>query len=190
MALAIAAIVSLAILAYMFFNNRNMKTYNHYMKRKKRLEESLDFFSADELYSNQNVVMGINKKEKILAISTMKNGNPCPLTFDFADIIDCEIVEEKADPLVKQAKAENLGSVLGNSVGQVLGKEEADRISRIDLKIHLKDSQTPYVLANFLLWEVGKDSEEYKVVLESKSHWYKMIKNNLPDHNLSQINAI
>ena len=83
-----------------------------------------------------------------------------------------------------------MGSVLGNSVGQVLGKEEADRISRIDLKIHLKDSQTPYVLANFLLWEVGKDSEEYKVVLESISHWYKMIKNNLPDHNLSQINAI
>jgi hypothetical protein len=91
----------------------------------------------------------------------MKNGNPCPLTFDFADIIDCEIVEEKADPLVKQAKAENLGSVLGNSVGQVLGKEEADKISRIDLKIHLKNSEPPYVLANFYCGR-RKRIEEYK----------------------------
>ncbi len=175
MSMALAAILSLAIIAYMLFNNKNMRSYNQYMKRKKRLEESLSFFTADELYSNQNVVMGINNKEKKLAISTMKQGNPHPYVFNFDDLTACEIVEYEVDDRVSQAKGQSLGHVLGNSVGQVLGTEESDKISRIDLKISSADPEKPYVLANFLFWEVAKDSEEYKVVSEAVEKWHGII---------------
>jgi hypothetical protein len=171
----LAFLLAAAFIGYMLFNNKNMRSYNHYMKRKKKLEESISSIDASQLYSNQNVALGINGKDKKLAISTMKNGIPVPIVFGYEDIVACEIVEYGADKSVAAAKGKRVTAGLGDSVGQVFGQKEAERISRIDLKISLANSEPSYVLANFLFWEVSKDSEEYEVASEAVAKWHGII---------------
>lgn len=174
----LAFLLAAAFIGYMLFNNKNMRSYNKYMKRKKKLEESIASINASQLYSNQNVALGINGKERKLAISTMKNGDPVPLVYNFEDIMACEIMEYGANEGVaayNQPKGQKVTAVLGESVGQVFGQKEEERVSRIDLKISIADQENPHVLANFLFWEVSKDSEEYKVVSESVEKWHGII---------------
>ncbi len=183
--LIVVSLIVCGFVAYMLFNNKNMKIYNHYMNRKKKLEESVNFFSATQTYANQNMVIGINQEEKKICISTMKNGTPVPLVYKFNDIISCEIIEYKVNDTTtsinNQVRSQTVGNVLADSVDKVIGnlsgKAAADRINRIDLKISFNDSQTPFVLANFLFWEVSKDSEEYKTASEDVSRWYGIIDN-------------
>lgn len=178
MYMTLGIIVAVIFIGYVLFNNSNMRSYNHYMKRKKKLEESIKSFTATQIYSNQNVVLAVNEQEKTLGISTMKKGKPIPLIYNFNDIVSCEIMEFDVNAATsKKQNNQRVAKVLGDSVGKVLGKEEADRINRIDLKISFNDAEHPYVLANFLFWEVSKDSEEYKVASEAVSRWYGIINN-------------
>lgn len=179
------AIAACGFVAYMLFNNKNMKIYNHYMKRKRKLEESINFFSGTQTYANQNMAIAINQEEKKLCISTMKNNTAVPLVYKFNDIISCEIIEygvtEKTTSRNSQVSGQGVANVLADSVGKVVGslsgKAVEDNINRIDLKISFNDSQNPFVLANFLFWEVSKESEEYQKASEDVSHWYGIIDN-------------
>lgn len=182
MSILLATIIAVAVIGFMLFNNRNMKTYNHCMKRMKKLKQSIEGINATQEYVNQNMAIAINHDEKKLCVSTMKNGSPYPLMYTFNDIIGCEIVEYKApDHNSTLIGRQNAGRVLSNSVDLVLdnlvGNVEEDRINRIDLKISFKDSENPFVLLNFLFWEVSKDSEEYKKTFETVRYWHKTINN-------------
>lgn len=182
MSIILATIIAVVFVGFMLFNNRNMKTYNHCMKRMKRLKKSIEGISATQEYVNQNMAIAINHDEKKLCVSTMKNGAPYPLTYTFNDIIGCEIVEHKVpDYNSTLIGRKNAGRVLSNSVDLVManlaGNVEQDRVNRIDLKVSFKDSENPYVLLNFLFWEVSKDSEEYKKAYEAVDYWHKTINN-------------
>lgn len=181
-------VISIAVcgfIAYMLFNNKNMKMYNHFMKRKKMLEESIHFFPATQTYANQNMIIAINEDEKKLCVSTMKNGVPVPLVHEFDDITSCEIneygVPETNSSKNNPVKGQRVANVLADSVGKVIGnpsgKDTEEIINRIDLKISFNDSQNPFVLANFLFWEVRKDSEEYQTASKDVSRWYGIIDN-------------
>lgn len=181
----LVSIAVCAFVAYMLFNNRNMKIYSHYMRRKKELEESIAYFTPTEIYSNQNMVIAINQEEKKICVSTMKQGVPIPLEYKFNDIISCEINEYAVDGTANsknnQVSGQKVGSVLADSVGEVIGgisgKAAEEKVNRIDLKISFNDSQNPYVLLNYLFWEVSKDSEEYQKASEDINHWYGIIDN-------------
>jgi len=178
----LACILGTAFIGYMLFNNRNMKSYNHYMKRKRKLEQSIDI-TPTQIYSNQNVVLAINDEEKKLCVNTMKSGKPVPLVYDYNDITSCEIVEygvnDPAAAVNRKVRRQSVASVLGDSMDKVFpdgsDQQEEEKISRIDLKISFNDTQNPYVLANFLFWEVGKDSEEYKTTSEAALKWNGII---------------
>lgn len=180
----LATILAVTVIGFMLFNNKNMRTYNQYTKRMKKLQESISDFTATQKYSNQNMAIAINKDEKKLAVSIMKRGNPVPLTYTFKDIIDCEVIEYKVveddNSINKQKAKQNMANVLGDTVGQVLGElvgDEEERINRIDLKISFNDSQNPSVLLNFLFWEVKKDSDEYIKASADASKWHGIINN-------------
>ncbi|MGR6836701.1 hypothetical protein [Syntrophomonas erecta] len=177
----VAAVAACGFVVFMLFNNRNMKTYNHFMKRKKSLEESIKSFTATQQYANQNMAIAVNQDEKKLCVSTMKNGSPVPVVYHYNDVIACEVIEYKVTDTNNQVHGQKVINILGDSVGKVIdghsGKEEEERINRIDLKISFNDPQNTFVLANFLLWEVSKDSEEYKLASKDISHWYGIINN-------------
>ncbi len=179
---ALMALIACALIAYMLLNNKNMKTYNHFMKRKKRLEQSIDFFNATEKYVNQNVIIAINQEEEKICVSTMKKGSPVPLVYNFNEIVSCEIIEYAVtndSTSINNQRNQGVAIVLADSVekviGNISGKAAGDRINRIDLKISFKDSRNPFVLANFLFWEVSKNSEEYQTASKDVSHWYSKI---------------
>ncbi len=176
MYLLLAGLVAVGFVAYLLLNNRNMKTYRHFMKRMKKLDKSIDFFNATQKFSNQNMAIAINEEEKKLCVSTMKNGNPVSLVHTFNDIISCEIIENEVDETTASIREKRVANVLADTVGKVTGeKEEEGKINRIDLKISFKDPQNPFVLANFLYWEVSKHSDEYKTASKSANCWYGII---------------
>lgn len=182
MSVLLATIIAVAFIGFMLFNNKNMKTYNHCMKRMKKLKKSIDGINASQEYINQNMAIAISKDEKKLCVSTMKNGAPYPLMYTFNDIIDCEIIEYKVtDDEAMINGRQNVGRVLSDSVDKVIGnlagQIEDERINRIDLKLSFKDSENPSVLLNFLFWEVSKDSEEYKKAFETVNYWHGLIDN-------------
>lgn len=179
-----AVVVSLllcAFVSYMLINNKSMKTYKQFMKRKKKLEESINFFTGTQRYVNQNMIIAVNQEEKKICVSTMKNNIPVPLVYNFDDIKSCEIKEYNVNETTAARTRERVFDVLANSVGKVTdsqaGKTVEENIYRIDLKISFNDPQNPFVLANFLFWEVSKDSDEYTKVSEDASQWYGIIDN-------------
>ncbi|MGI6450976.1 MAG: hypothetical protein ACOX3R_12100 [Desulfitobacteriia bacterium] len=176
-------IVIASLIIYWLFNNRNMKTYREYMKRKNQLEESIQDFNAEERYANQNMVLAINREEEKLCISVMKQGQPVPLIVDFKDIIGTEVLEDGvAVPPVPLNSSTEESSAQAEQASADKGKlsvkdlvAESKRIKRIDLKIMFNDSQNPSVLANFLFWEVAKVSKEYQQAIRDASYWHKLI---------------
>lgn len=183
----IGVIFLLGFVAYLLFNNRNMKTYSHYMKRMRNLEESIKDFGATETYSNQNMAIAINDEEEMFYISTMKDGTPVPYIYEYKDIIGSEIME---DGVIVEAtwRSGHLGAGISSeiptgvippksSVISNLFTPEGTKISRIDLKISFDDVQNPYVLANFIYWGVIKDSDDYHKASEIALHWHGIIDN-------------
>lgn len=181
MSIVLATIIVVVFVGFMLFNNRNMKTYNQCMKRMKKLKKSINFINPTQEYVNQNMAIAINQDEKKLCVSTMKNGSPHPLTYTFNDILDCEIVEYKVTEQDANINGrQNLGRILSDSVDKVVENliwKKEERVNRIDLKVSFKDSENPYVLLNFLYWEVTKDSEEYKKTYEAVNYWHRTIHN-------------
>ncbi len=172
----LATVIAIALIAFMLLNNKNMKTYNQYMKRMKKLQESISNFTATQQYTNQNMAIAINNEAKKLVVSTMKSGEPVPLTYTFNDIRGCEIIEHKVCENTASINGnQKVASVLSDSVGKVISGDEQDRVNRIDLKISFKDGANPEVLLNFLYWEVTKDSDEYQKAFKDVSHWHGVI---------------
>jgi hypothetical protein len=176
--LAASAIV-IALFYYLLFNNKKMKTYNHYLKRKKILEDAIKEFVSSEKYVNQNMALAINYEEKKLCVCVMKNGVPVSSVYQFNDITGCEILEDGSE--IKTGPQES-GSNTGNTpedkksiISDLLVIHQ--KINRIDLKISFNDTQNTSVLANFLFWEASKDSEDYKILLKDALHWHEIIKN-------------
>ena len=165
----VVSLVVIVLITYWLLNNRNMKTYTQYMKRKQRLEESIKDFVATQTFSNQNVAMAINQNEEKFCISTMKNGAPVPLFYEFKDIIGSEIIEER----VPGTKPSGSGQSNRNTTTNI--QRASEKIMKVDLKINFNDSENPFVLANFLFWEVSKNSKEYKNALEDATYWHNII---------------
>lgn len=148
-------------LCYFFSNKENMKTRNSVMNRKKMLEESIKIIKAKQKYINQNTALAVSHEEEKFCICTIKDGAAVPLIYNFADITGCEIVE---DGVVVTAPTRN--------------KElEEEVVDRIDLRISVNDSENPYVLANFLFWDVSKDSAIYHKTFNDAIRWRGIIEN-------------
>jgi hypothetical protein len=179
------SVVVLAIISYWLLNNKKMKTYRHYMKRRKWLEESIKDFRADDKYINQNMAVAVNYNEKKLCISVMKQGVPATFTYNFSNIKDCEILED--EKAVKQDKIDselNSTKTAGNSP-EALKKliSTTEKVQRIDLKIKTDDKKNPEIIANFLFSEINKGSEDYRILFQDTLKWYKIINNIAEDNN-------
>lgn len=173
----IGAIVIVVLVIYWLTNNKNMKTYNQYMKRKKQLEESIQGFNPTQSYANQNVVMAINENEAKFCICTMKNGVPVPLEFTFDQITASEVQEDGVTlAAVARTGLGGTGAVQTASDGVEMPKSGKEA-ERIDLKISFNDSQNPYVLANFLFWRISRKSNDYKKALEEAYKWHGIMEN-------------
>jgi len=175
----ILSVVVVVIIVYMFINNKNMKTYRSYMKRKTQLEESINNFNATQSYANQNVVIAINDQEEKICISTMKNGLPVPLEYKFDQIIASE-VQENGVTLAAVSRPGQFGGEISGVQTTSDGAETpklGNEAERIDLKISFNDSQNPYVLANFLYWRISRKSEDYKKALEEAYKWHGIMEN-------------
>lgn len=151
----VVSIIVTGLVAFWLFNNKKMKTYNHYMKRKKMLEEAIKDFTSTEKYVNQNMAIAVNTHDKKLCISVMKEGTPVTFICNSDNIKGCEILEN--------------GLPISTTV------IETNKINRIDLKISLENSENPHILANFLFWDSTRDSEEYKVLYKDTMHWHEII---------------
>lgn len=152
----VAFLIVIVLGYYLLFNNKKMRTYNHYMKRKKILEDAIKEFVSSEKYVNQNMALAINRDDKKLCICIMKNGMPLTSVTPFDKITGCEILED------------------GTPVNTV-NPEAGGKLSRIDLKIMINNDESQSVLANFLFWEVTRDSEEYKLLSHDANYWYEII---------------
>lgn len=145
-----------------------MKTYNQYMKRKGKLEESIKDFNATQKYANQNMAIAINQEEEKVCVSTMKNGTPNPLVYTFNNIIGSEILEDGVAVAATSSSSDSGSDIAG---GIVLDK----KVKSIDLKILIDDLCDSFVLANFLFWEVSKDSKEYQKLRKDALYWHGLI---------------
>ncbi len=160
MKIIIIAVIVIGLITYMLLNNKKMKTYKNYMNRKKRFDDAIKNFISTEKYINQNMAIAINNDDKKFCICVMKNGAPASFIYRFDEITGCEILED------------------GSPVSTVK-PIESGKINRIDLKIFFKDSENPFIFANFLFWDVMRDSEEYKTLFNDTMHWYEIITNSI-----------
>ncbi len=175
----IVSIIVIGLIYYWLFNNKKMKTYNHYMKRKKIFDDFIKDFRSTEKYVNQNMALAINYDDKKLCICVMKNGTPASFIYQFDDIIGCDILEDgveiKTDIPEYELNAENPSSEKESAIRDLFVIHQ--KINRIDLKILFNDYQNTSVLANFLFWETSKDSEDYRVLLKDALKWHGIINN-------------
>jgi len=156
--LLLASVIAIALVYYLLFNNKKMRTYNHYWKRKKILEDAIKEFVSSEKYINQNMALAVNRDDRKLCICVMKKGMPVISVTPFEEIKGCEILED-GTPV--------------NAINPAAG----EKLNRIDLKIIINDSENQSILANFLFWEVTRDSEEYKLLSHDANYWYDIINN-------------
>lgn len=146
-------------LANFFSNKENRKSNNSVTGRKRILEESIKGLKIKQKYINQNIALAVSYEEEKLCISTIKDDDAVSQVIKFSDITGCEIVEDGA---VVTAPTRN--------------KElEEEVVDRIDLRIFINDSENPYVLANFLFWDVSKDSAIYHKTFNDALRWRGII---------------
>jgi len=138
-----------------------MKTNTTIVKRKKMLEESIKGIKTKQKYINQNTALAVSYEEEKLCISVIKDGDAVPLLYKFADVLGCEIVE---DGVVVTTPTRN-------------NELEEEIVDRIDLRIFVNDAENPYVLANFLYWDVSKDSAIYHKTFNDVARWHGIIEN-------------
>lgn len=184
--LAVSVLV-FVVVYYWIFNNKKIKVYNRYVKRRKMFEESIKDFQATEKYINQNMALAVNPEDEKICVSVMKSGVPVSSVYHYKDISGCEILEDGVvvksntsgvDPDAGKADFSRTGDT--PEVKDSLKSDQSltgHKISRIDLKILVNDSRNPSVLANFLFWEVSKESDEYEKLSEDTLLWYEKIDN-------------
>lgn len=173
------------LIIYWLLNNKNMKTYNMFMKRKKKFEESIKDFEATQKYVYQNMAIAINQDEEELCISTMKNGTPNSLVYNFKDTIGSEVMEDGI-AVTANSRNSNLHGEIHDGI-QTEDVVPGKKVTRIDLKILIDDLCNPSVLANFMFWEINKNSEEYKKLSEDAFRWHGIIDNIVQGKSNEQI---
>jgi len=175
----VVSVIVIGLVYYWLFNNKKMKTYNRYMKRKKIFDEYIKDFPAAEKYVNQNMALAINYEEKKLCVCVMKNGAPVSFIYQFDDITGCEILEDgaeiKTDISGDGLNTDNVPEDKKSAISDLLVIHQ--KIKRIDLKILFNDNQNTSVLANFLFWEASKDSDDYKILFRDALKWHGIINN-------------
>lgn len=184
--LAVSVLV-LIVVYFWIFNNKKIRVYNRYMKRRKMFEDSIRDFQATEKYINQNMALALNSEDEKICVSVMKDGVPESSVYQYKDVAGCEILEDgvavKPNLYESEPGADNSQENRPDGVTDLKESLKSDqaltgrKVSRIDLKILFKNSNNPSVLANFLFWEVSKGSVEYKKLYADALRWFEKIDN-------------
>lgn len=154
---------------------------------KKEKENDIDIYlkesenkgiSLDIKSEIRNGLIGIDKnRRKIVLIDTSDTKNILSRSIDFKDIISCELIIDGTTTYKKSATrtvgGAIIGGVISGGVGAVVGglsgsSKEKKKIEKIDMKISIRDIDTPSVIVNFCNYNIYGIEERIKVANEWK----------------------
>lgn len=154
----------------------------------KKREEKQDSFLKEEesngvVLSNktniENGIIGIDKKRKMLIyIDDKSTPSISKKEFPFSDIISCELIEDGKTIYKKSAMrtigGAMVGGVVAGGVGSIIGglsggSTEQKKINSIDIKITLRDIDTPNF--RFRFFEYKGSRVFINAVIKSAEEW-------------------
>ena len=155
-------------------------------KKKDMLSEidKVDDFTVSQQIMGNNGESGlaIDEARHKFCLIKQEYGTISTKIYTYKDLLETEILEDGSS-ITKTSRGSQLGGILIGGlalggVGAIIGglsgkKNQIDKVSSIDLKIIVNDTETPMFLINFLKSSDGykKDSFVYKTGIQTIREW-------------------
>ena len=150
--------------------------------RKRRLENALagiDGFKPSQsfiAFDSHSSIAVDEDKQSICLLKLNGAGTDCCVC-GYADVLSSEVFEDRVSLGRASRNGPTESPLIGSASAAILAGQVADAtsVTRMDLRILIKDTKSPVHDINFLDKETKKDSEIYRGVSAKILHWHGLL---------------
>ncbi|MFE1242953.1 SHOCT domain-containing protein [Fictibacillus sp. NPDC058756] len=183
--------------SYYFKNKEEDRKATESIEKSQKIYEatrSLNDFKVTQRFTSYDSEMTLLLDEDSKKLCLIYTSNQSKEIYNYSDILSSEILEDGVTVIntsrSSQIGGALIGGVLAGGVGAIIGglsaqKTSTNKVNKVDLKIIVNNTKSPYKLINILTTNdidingnpspIERDSQKYKDAMNNANHWHNLI---------------
>ena len=190
----IIALIVFIIYRYLKKNSPEYKEKERIVEQKNReIDDIVNKYHFDKIYTIVSKKLGIDTTQKIIAYYTpqvsINNSSIDFKTYNFKDIIECEILEDNETILKSSAGRAAVGGIIAGGVGAVVGASSRGTqgvANRLVIRVGLNNILEPSLIITFIDKQISRTTPYYQSNYSKAIEIYSTIKSIIYNNAVQQ----